>query len=193
MLYTMNYILHIKNLVCPHCIKTVERILAQNKCVIKKIEWEKAAFHCTSRNLNLEMVSKELNDSGFKLLFDTKEIVAEQIKLFFIHQIYLDDKVLVLDDVQYILSANQHRNYKKLDALFKYINGYSIFMYIEKLRFERAKELVSYQELSIDTIAKKLGYSCLSDLKKCFIKVLHRSMDEFLKAPHRYRISLDQI
>lgn len=187
----MNYILHIKNLVCSQCIKTVERILAQNKCVIKRIEWEKAAFHCTSRNLNLEMVSKELNDSGFKLLFDTKEIVAEQIKLFFIHHIYLDDKNLVLDDVQYILSANQHRNYKKLDALFKYINGYSIFMYIEKLRFERAKELVSYQELSIDTIAKKLGYTSLDELSICFVKMLKCSLDEFLKVPSNYRVALD--
>lgn len=134
-----------------------------------------------------------LRKNGFKLLQSGESQMAERIKVSLIHLFYYRQKPPPAASIAHYLEMNMHINYQELDKLFSSLYTCSIEQYTHLLRFERAKELLSYKNFPVTKIVKHLGYESKEILSKEFEKRLNVSLSQFLKSEHHNRIHLDQL
>jgi AraC-like DNA-binding protein len=74
------------------------------------------------------------------------------------------------------------------------VEGTTIENYYILQKIERTKELLSYDELNLNQISDRLGYSSASHLSSQFKKVTGISSGEFKKIKGiKHRISLDNL
>jgi AraC-like DNA-binding protein len=69
----------------------------------------------------------------------------------------------------------------KLKAIFKELNGMSIYAFLTHQRIERAKELLSNHDYSIDQVARKVGYDRVSSFSRRFKQATGISPEFFRK------------
>jgi AraC-like DNA-binding protein len=70
-----------------------------------------------------------------------------------------------------ILSEELKYDYKHLSSLFSSVEGITLEQYIILQKIERVKELLFYDELNINEIADRLGYSSVQHLSTQFKKI----------------------
>jgi AraC-like DNA-binding protein len=70
------------------------------------------------------------------------------------------------------------------------VRGYTIEHYIIAQKIERAKELITYNELNLTEIAFKLHYSSVAHLSNQFKKITGLTPTHFKKMESKTRIPL---
>ncbi|MGE0561561.1 MAG: helix-turn-helix domain-containing protein [Flavobacteriales bacterium] len=85
-------------------------------------------------------------------------------------------------------------DYKYISNLFSSTTGTTIEHYFIKLKIEKVKELLLYDELALNEIAFQMGYSSLAHLSKQFKKETGLTPGYFRKLKDsRKRFSLDKL
>src|SRR5687768_1404063 len=79
--------LHIKNMVCPRCIRVVSEELAAIGLEIQEVQLGKVELQHPVSEQQLHEIKAVLQKSGFELLDDKKHKIIEQIKLLIIEGI----------------------------------------------------------------------------------------------------------
>ena len=92
-----------------------------------------------------------------------------------------------------LLSEKLDKDYHYLSTLFSSIEGVTIEKYVILQRIERAKELLIYDELSLNEIADSLGYSSVQHLSQQFKKVTGLTPTHFKQLKENKRKPLDQV
>ncbi|ABG58771.1 AraC family transcriptional regulator [Cytophaga hutchinsonii] len=174
-------ILHIKNMVCPRCIKVVTDELTELGINTINVSLGKVQLTAPVSNESLFEIKKALEKNGFELLDDKKSKVIEQIKILIIEGIR-DGKFseMHINLSQYINDQVQ-MEYSYLSNLFSSVEGKTIERFVILQKIERIKELISYDELSIKEIAGLLGYSSLQALSNQFKKETGMNPRDFKK------------
>jgi AraC-like DNA-binding protein len=189
---TNNCILHIKNMVCPRCKYIVTQIFEDLGCHLLAVELGQVVIR--PQNIpSQQQIEERLKENGFELLTFESARLVERVKVLLINLLYWSREVrwpIVLEEY---LEVGMQTEFKELDRLFLSIGGCSIREYFNLLRFERSKELVSYNELSIQHIAKQLGYGSSETLSLEFSRRLDLEIPEFIHSADKYRLSLDSI
>ena len=176
-----NNILHIKNMVCPRCIKVVSDELQQLGLGVKDVELGKVEFNASVTPVELQQIMTVLEKNGFELLDDKKSRIIEKIKILIIEGIQ-DGTFSVMDvNLSEYISEAIHMEYTHLSALFSSVEGKSIERFVILQKSERIKELLTYDELSVKQIADQLGYSSLQALSNQFKKETGLTPSEFKK------------
>lgn len=162
--------LYIKNMVCDRCKMVVNSVLENFGLNPIAIELGQVDI---IKNLNKEKIS-ELNDVllklGFELIDDKKARIVEKIKSLIIDLVYAKNNVLKNNLSDYIAnSIGQDYNY--VSNLFSQQESITVEQYYILQKIERVKELIIYDELTLNEIAFQLNYSCASHLSKQFKKV----------------------
>ncbi|MNV39175.1 Xylose operon regulatory protein [compost metagenome] len=98
--------------------------------------------------------------------------MLEQIKSYVDNRYYEDIKISVFTD-KYFLS----REY--LMKLFKARYGYGIHEYVQKVRMDKAKELLGDPDLKIQEISEMLGYRDKNYFSKAFRNYFDCSPSEY--------------
>lgn len=141
---------------------------------------------------NLE---KKLNELGFELLDDYKAKLIEQIKSLVIEKIHhsnsLDEKI----NWSKLISDQVFHEYNYMSGLFSAVEGITLEQYIIRQKIEKVKELLFYNELTLNEIANKLGYSSNAHLSAQFKKNTGQTPSQFKKtrAIDKNRKALDEI
>lgn len=185
--------LHIKNMVCDRCILVVQQ------------ELEKVTEIPFSLTLGEVVLKKDLPDEflttlrtrlltlGFELLTDKKSSTVEKIKNTIIQLIhrsgdqYMDKKLSVL------LEEALQMDYHYLSGLFSDAEGTTIEKYAILQRIEKAKELLTYNELTINEIAERSGYSSVQHLSQQFKKITGLTPSAFRQDKKKTRTPLDKL
>ncbi|WP_445664355.1 helix-turn-helix domain-containing protein [Fodinibius sp. AD559] len=188
---TNNYILHIKNMVCPRCHYVVEDLLKGLGYTVKAVDLGQAVIS-SQNNPDWQKINEALDKHGFGVLRSKIEQEAERIKVLLIHLFYYQNYPVKSDSIAIYLELAMSRDIKELDKVFQSVNDLSIVDYTNKLRFERAKELVSYDEQPLEDIANRLGYANADRLGNEFKKKLNISIHEFSMRAD-FRRSLDKL
>jgi len=142
-----------------------------------------------------DQIDEALRTLGFELLDDSRSRIVERMKKFIIqkvhHSEYLDMKV----NWSALLSDELHHDYKQLSGLFSAVEGITVEQYIIRQKIERVKELLFYDELNVNEISYKLGYSSVQHLSAQFKKVTGQTPSQFKasRAAHSGRRPLDSI
>ncbi|MDT7827248.1 AraC family transcriptional regulator [Pricia sp. S334] len=188
----MSNTIHIKNMVCPRCIKAVSSILQKSDIPytsIKLGEVELISALDLTKKLSL---SKELQDAGFSLINDRKSQLIEQMKSFVVQKIHHSDQELDIKWPDFI-SDRLNLDYKYLSSLFSSVESITFEQYVINQKIERVKELIVYDELTLSEIAFQLHYSSVAYLSNQFKKVTGMTPTQFKKSVDKNRKFLDAI
>ena len=184
--------LYIKNMVCDRCILVVKQELDKLNLVASSIKLGEVQLANEPSEKQHAQLEERLAALGFELLDDAKKKLIEKIKNIIVQQIHYSDA----DDkhnFSEILSQKVHKDYSYLSGLFSEVEGITIEKYIINQKIEKAKELIVYDELNLNEIAFKLGYSSSAHLSAQFKKVTGLTPSHFKKLGGIHRKPLDKI
>ena len=199
------YRLYIKNMVCDRCIMTVGDLLGNMGFEVTGIQLGEATISPVPYGDRMTRIEKGLRGLGFELARDRNDEVVTVIKsllISYLAQVESQAKgvapetkngdVLSQPVSEFIISK-LHRSYSSLSRAFSAHEGITIEKYLIRLRIERVKELLRYDELTLSQIAFQLGYSSVQHLSAQFRKVTGISVSEFKMSHPGNRKKLDAL
>ena len=183
-------IVHIKNVVCGRCIATVEDILSKLKIPYKNVSLGEATLLKDLSAEENDLLTLELEKVGFELIETKNKRIVNHIKSVLIDEVSNSTDHKKLSE---ILSTQLHYDYSHITNLFTAEEGQSIQSYFNKLKIEKAKELLEYDELSIAEIAYQLGFSTAAYLSTSFKKQTGITPSEYKKMQIKGQKGLDSV
>lgn len=150
--------LYIKNMVCNRCEETIKSELDKIGIEYNTVKIGEVDL---TENITSEqriLFSMALLLDGFELIDNQKNILIEKLKKAIIDLEHYSDENLKLSFADYI-SMIVNDNFISLNKLFGEIEGISIEKYLIKRKIERIKEMLVYEDLTLDEIAHKMHYS----------------------------------
>lgn len=158
--------LYIKNMVCDRCIRVVRDELERLGYTVSRVELGRATVGALP--VDPARIGSVLEAHGFALLTDRTTRVVNQVKTLIIELIQsgrIEGLHITLSEH---LSEQVGLDYAHLSHLFSTTENLTIEKFWIMQRVERAKELLSYDELPISDIARQLGYSSAAYLTNQF-------------------------
>jgi AraC-like DNA-binding protein len=184
--------LYIKNMVCRRC-----------KMVVKS-ELEKLGLHVVSVELgeieieepDISAVKDDLLQAlcslGFDIITDKKSKTIEKIKNLIIDLVQHKNNEISVNLSDY-LSAHLLQDYSVLSNLFSEVENTTIEKYHILQKIEKVKELLMYDELTLNEIAFQLHYSSVAHLSNQFKKATGFSPSYFKKLKDNKRKQIEDL
>lgn len=139
----------------------------------------------------LEDLNAGLQKLGFELLDDIRKQQIDKIKSIVIDHIhYKEDEKFTFSEV---LSKALHKEYSTISRLFSETEGVTIEQYVILQKIEKVKELLAYNEMNLNEISFKLGYSSVAHLSAQFKKVTGLTPSQFKAQGIHLRKTLDEV
>jgi len=172
--------------------------------MVVKAELEKLGFNPVSVELgevslaerisvdNKLEIAEKLNHFGFELLEDRKTQIAEQIKTVIINLVHYAKEPLKVNLSSY-LSEQIKLEYTQLSSIFSEVENQTIEKYFIAQKVEKAKEMLTYGELTLSEIAYELNYSSVAHLSAQFKKVTDLTPSAYKAVAFDKRKTLDEI
>lgn len=182
----------IKNMVCPRCITAVEKVLTEQNIPFQSVQLGKAIIEENLDKHKKDSLAKNLQNEGFELLDDKKTKISEQIKNTIVEFVHYQNKNMKQNLSDY-LSSKFNMDYSSLSKLFSSQEKITIEKYLIKQKIERAKELLSYDEKTLNEIAYELNYSSSAYLSAQFKAVTGITPSKYKELKPDDRKSLDAI
>lgn len=174
--------LHIKNMVCDRCIRAVsEELTRLNLQPLKVSLGEIELKEDEVAPETLRQLDASLQALGFERIDDRRSMLIEKMKAYIIQTIHKEPGMDLKLNWSAALSDEMHYDYNYLSNLFSSVEGITLEQYIIRQKIERAKELLSYDQLSLSEISHKLAYSSVQHLSSQFKKVTGFTPSEFKK------------
>ncbi len=184
-------VLHIKNMVCPRCIRVVREELEKLGHDVRSVVLGEAVISGEAEDGALEKIRDVLEHSGFELIQDKRVRIIEAIKHAVLKLVYNDHEQtpITVKDSTFIAHETGY-DYHYLTTLFSSIENVTIEQYIILQKIEYVKEQLKYGELTLSEIAYRMGYSSVSHVSNQFKKVTGMSPTQFksLGGSHRHHI-----
>jgi len=183
--------LSIKNMVCLRCVKAVEQLLQSMNAKVLYVQLGEVLLEDPLTSMQLQHFQSELRKLGFELLDDARKQQIDKIKSIVIDHIhYKEDEKFAFTDV---LSKALHKEYSIISKLFSETEGITIEQYVILQKIEKVKELLVYNEMNLNEISFKLGYSSVAHLSAQFKKVTGLTPSQFKAQGIHLRKTLDEV
>ncbi len=176
-----------------------------NRCKMAvKAELDKLGFHTIAVNLGFaeieenslenqkETLENRFKTLGFELLDDKISKTVERIKNLIIDLVHHQTTTLKTNLSNY-LADDLMQDYHTISNLFSEVEGTTIEKYFINQKTEKIKELLIYDELTLNEISFQLHYSSVAHLSNQFKKVTGFSPSYFKQLNKRERKELDEI
>lgn len=172
--------IYIKNMVCDRCIMVVRSELQKLNLEAESITLGVVTFQQEISNSKLDSIKQNITPLGFELIDDKRIRLVESIKKLIIEQIhYTENENWSKNKLSEYLSDKLNYEYTYLSSLFSEIENTTIEKYYIAQKIEKAKELLVYDEVSLNEIADRLGYSSAAYLSLQFKKVTNLTPSNF--------------
>ncbi|MCA6074707.1 helix-turn-helix domain-containing protein [Fulvivirga sedimenti] len=182
----------IKNMVCPRCIQAVKSTFLNLDIPVKQIDLGKVIIDRPLQEGEYEKLAVSLKNEGFELLEDKNAKLVTAIKNALLKQIHSSHTPIHINFSSFLSDLFNHE-YSYLSRLFSSVEGITIERYIIRLKVEKVKELLTYEELTLTEIADQLEYSSVSHLSSQFKKETGMTPSDFKALQNPPRSSLDEI
>ncbi len=185
--------LYIKNMVCNRCKEAVRHLFEKSGTRVMRIELGEVEVGDDDLPPNvLSELSKGLRDLGFEMIDDRKGRIIEKIKNVVVNIIHhTDDQPR--EKYSEVISAQLHYDYSYLSKLFSEVEGVTIEHYIIHQKIEKIKEYIVYDELTLNEISYRMGYSSVAHLSNQFKKVTGMTPSYFKTLRNKNRRPLDEV
>ena len=185
--------LHIKNMVCDRCLQTVDRILTENGLTISNLKLGEVDLIELDHEINKDRLEWQLREVGFELIYDKNEQLVALTKAAMIRLLDRLEKGEHQFKISVMLSEELNLNYQQISRTFSEVTGETIEKFFLKLKVERVKEFITYDELTLSEIAWKLGYSSVQHLSTQFKHLTGLTVSEFKSPENDERKRLDEL
>ena len=180
-------------MVCNRCIRVVHEELISLGYSIKSIELGEVILKERLSEEDLEQISQMLTDNGFELIDDRKSRIINKLKTLIIEFIHYDKEKPEHMNLSDFLANEIGHDYSYLSSLFSSVEGVTIEKYLINQKIEKVKELLVYDELSLNEISYQLGYSSVQHLSNQFKKITGLTPSHFKKIKNKKRNPLDKV
>ena len=189
--------IYIKNMVCDRCTLAVKNLLENSdlqyaSITLGEVDFAENYGDALPSN-SLSLLSNDLEELGFSILSDKKSKLIESIKsscLDYLKHFDISNKITLSQHISDAVKLE----YNYLSHLFSVIEGVTIEQHFIKLRVEKVKELLVYDELALGEIAFQLGYSSVAHLSGQFKKITGLTPSYFRTVKNqKLRYSLDKL
>ena len=157
-------------MVCNRCIKVVAEELTILGLNITDIELGKVKITNLPESVSIKKIDSDLKENGFELIDDKKSRLIDQIKTIIIELVHHKREKAGHLNISDFISTEIGYDYSYLSNLFSSVEGTTIEKYIINQKIERVKELLVYDELTLNEIAYQLGFSSVQHLSTQFKK-----------------------
>ena len=185
--------LHIKNMVCGRCIKTVTAVFEKNGIVPAKVELGVVTLENQWSEAQKQVVKKSLENEGFALLDDNKAKLIGEIKTHIIELVHYGNLDEMNKNLSSYLSEKMHKDYHYLSSLFSAAENTTIEQFFILQKIEKVKEWLVYDEFTLSEMAFKMGYSSVAHLSAQFKKMTGFTPSQFKQLKDHHRKPLDQV
>lgn len=135
---------------------------------------------------------EELQSLGFDLLDDKRSRTIEKIKNIITDLVQNKSNQIEMNLSDYLVQE-LHQDYSSLSNLFSEVEGRTIEKYYINQKIEKVKELLVYDELTLNEIAYQLNYSSAAYLSSQFKKVTGLTPSHFKNLSTVRRKPLDEL
>ena len=181
-------------MVCNRCIKVVREELTGLGFTIKSIELGEVTLYEQVSQKDADKLRQVLADNDFELIDDKKSWIINRIKTLIIEYIHYDKEKPDFVNISDFLARETDYDYSYLSNLFSSVEGQTIEHFLILQKVEKVKELLVYDELTLNEISYQLGYSSVQHLSHQFKKVTGLTPSHFKKIKQKTkRTPLDQI
>lgn len=134
----------------------------------------------------------ELQQVGFELLDAQRTQQIEKIKTL-LTEVIQSGEVEEHFTISRYLTAHLHKDYSHLSKLFSQVEGVTIEQFFILQKIEKAKEFLIYNQLNLNEISMRLGYTTVQHLSSQFKKVTGMTPGKFKQNGSLSRKPIDQI
>lgn len=195
---------HVKNMVCDRCIRVVREDFERLGYDVRSIRLGEVvaaprddASGDAASGADVsgdDALRAQLQADGFELLDDQRARLVEEVRTAVLRLVR--DATAVrekgMKHSEWIERETGHE-YAMLSALFSATQGITIERYIILQRIERAKELLTYGEMTVSEIAWNLGFSSTAHLSAQFRSVTGISPTRYRAQHGHERVALDKV
>ncbi|QQR98769.1 MAG: helix-turn-helix transcriptional regulator [Sphingobacteriales bacterium] len=184
--------LYIKNMVCSRCKMVVKSEL--EKLGLHPISVDLGEVDIQENNINhiKDDLSHQLRTLGFSLIDDKKSKTIEKIKNLIIDLVQNKNNQININLSDY-LAQQLTQDYSTLSNLFSEVEGITIEKYFINQKIEKVKELLMYDEMTLNEIAFLLNYSSVAHLSNQFKKVTGFSPSYFKQLKDKKRKQIEDL
>jgi AraC family transcriptional regulator len=185
--------LYIKNMVCDRCKQTVKRILEDNNLQVQSVQLGEVIVDQIDAEIPKDRLEWKLRDVGFELIYDKDEQMVALTKaalLDLLKELEADNPQL---KISVLLASKLGLSYQTISRTFSSTTGETVEKYFLKLKIERVKELLTYDELTLSEISWKLGYSSVQHVSTQFKSVTGMTVRQYKESDEMNRLELDRI
>ncbi|HET7360951.1 MAG TPA: helix-turn-helix domain-containing protein [Salinimicrobium sp.] len=184
--------IHIKNMVCPRCISTVNRILDELEIPFQNVSLGEVLLEKELSPEKEKVFQTSLKKEGFELITNKHKRLSNQIKSLIIDEVYKKGRYNP-QNLSVLLRNKLHQDYSHLSNLFSKTEGKSIQDFQRDVKIMRIKELLEYDEHSISEIATDMGYGNAAYLSTQFKKATGLTPTQYKLQQSKARNSLDDL
>lgn len=178
-------------MVCDRCLISVRNTLEQQNLKYEHISLGRIVFVEELSKDQVQLLEEELKANGFEIVAERNDKIVTDIKAVIIALVY-EHKNFEKYKLSEVLSEELHYDYSHLSSIFTKAEGQSIQSFQNKIKAERIKELLEYDELNISEIADKMDFGSAAYLSTFFKKETGLNPSQY-KLKHSERKSLDDI
>ncbi len=184
--------LYIRNMVCSRCIMAVRNELEKVGLTPLSVELGEVWIQEDDISAVKAELLKGLKGLGFDIIDDKNTKTIDKIKSLIIDLVHNKENDIDIKLSEY-LAKKLFQDYSTLSHLFSEIESTTIEKFYIQQKIEKVKELLTYDELSLNEIAFKLNYSSASHLSKQFKKVTGLSPTHFKKLKDNKRRQIEDL
>jgi len=131
--------LHIRNMVCPRCLRVVQRELEKIGLVVEAVALGAADVRTIDGGpVDTELVQDVLHTAGFALVSDPRDQLVEQVKALVVELIHYTPAALQpFQTYSHFISERLGRSYAYLSHQFSAREGLTLEKYIIRQKVER--------------------------------------------------------
>lgn len=184
--------IYIKHMVCSRCKMVVQGELEKAGLTPLSVSLGEVDVKEELSPEALRALDQALRSFGFEVIADQKGRIIEKIKNAIVELVHYGAEGADLRLSEF-LSSRLHYEYSYLSGLFSEVQEMTIEKYLIAQRIERAKELLSYGELTLSAIALQLGYSSPAYLSSQFKKHTGLSPSAYKVLGENRRKNLEEV
>ena len=162
--------IYIKNMVCSRCKMVVKSELEKLGLQLLSVELGEVETIKPITSEQKFAIEEQMKSFGFEVIDDKKSRIIDKIKTLIIELVHQHNAQLNINLSDY-LSNHLAQDYSSLSNLFSEVEDSTIEKYFIHQKIEKVKELLLYDELSLNQIAYQMNYSSVAYLSNQFKKV----------------------
>jgi AraC-like DNA-binding protein len=176
---------------CESCKLVVGNALTKLKIKPVRIALGEADINGKITPEQKQKLNAEIGKAGLELAEKKEIVIIEQIKVC-VHEYLALTEPPKFNFSDYLQQKLKY-DYNYLSNLFSQVEGWPIVTFLNRVKMEKAKELILFSDMTLTQIAEKLHYSHLSHFSSQFKKVTGFPPNHFKQLKENRRVTMQKL